>query len=79
MSTSVKAPWRDYAACLDMDTEMFFDRAEEDPVISQTVREFICGNCPVKDICLLEGIENKMWGIWGGEELKNGQIITNVH
>ncbi len=75
-SISINAPWKDFAACAGMNTEIFFDMAEADPIISQTVRQSVCGNCPVQDICLEAGIENKEWGIWGGEELKNGQVVT---
>lgn len=57
-----------------MDTELFFDTAEKDPVVADSIKNNLCANCPVQDMCLLDGIQNKEYGIWGGEWLKNGQI-----
>jgi WhiB family redox-sensing transcriptional regulator len=57
--------WRDEAACLDMDREIFFPIGEEG---RQTLpAKVICAGCPVREFCLdwalLNGAE---FGIWGG-------------
>lgn len=58
--------WRDRAACLGMDTELFFPL----PGRYSTEAEFaksICKNCPVKDDCLRFALENREnYGIFGG-------------
>lgn len=69
--------WREYAACNGMDTNMFFDKYEEDELVAESVRK-LCSNCPVQEICLTEGMENGEWGVWGGELLRYGKVVENV-
>lgn len=56
--------WRDDAACLGEDIELFF------PERSQTLAaraKAICAECPVRIDCLDESIANgERFGIWGG-------------
>ena len=56
--------WRDHAACLGEDLELFF------PERSQTQAakaKAICFSCPVREECLEESIHNgERFGIWGG-------------
>lgn len=66
--------WQDYAACRSMDTEWFFDDAEEDANIENASKQ-VCAVCLVKDICLKQGIKGKEFGIWGGEMLKDGKLV----
>lgn len=62
--------WRDSAACLNRDPEIFYphgtDQGQEETVpIIQAKR--ICGNCPVRGDCLAEAIARRdAFGIWGG-------------
>jgi WhiB family redox-sensing transcriptional regulator len=38
----------------------------------------ICAKCPVSDLCLDTAIaRQEPWGVWGGELIANGRIVTN--
>lgn len=63
-------PWRHDAACLDVDTELFF---QSDPGPANAV----CGGCPVRLECLDYALRatvrtgdyqsgGKLTGVWGG-------------
>ena len=64
----LRANWRDDAACLHADPDLFFPVAAAGPALDQIDQaKRICHACPVQQRCLawaLElGIES---GIWGG-------------
>jgi hypothetical protein len=65
--------WRDSAKCLGLDTNLFFDKYEEDQNIAKTI-DGICHRCPVNQHCFALGVSNKEWGVWGGVYLKDGKI-----
>lgn len=65
--------WKDNARCQGLDTNLFFDKYEEDETLRRSV-ESLCFECPVKTICFAIGISNKEWGVWGGVYLENGNI-----
>ena len=65
--------WKDNAECLGMDTNLFFDKYEEDPHVAKAV-DRICQRCPVNQDCFASGISQKEWGVWGGVYLKDGKI-----
>ena len=65
--------WKDKARCLGMETNMFFDKYEEDPAMASSIDSF-CSQCPVNKECLAVGVSNKEWGVWGGVYLKEGKI-----
>jgi hypothetical protein len=65
--------WRDEAKCLDMDTNLFFDRYEDDRSFSASV-DRLCRSCPVNNQCFAVGVSNKEWGVWGGVYLRDGTI-----
>lgn len=65
--------WKDDARCQGLDTNLFFDKYEENESIRKGV-ENICLECPVKKICFAVGISGKEWGVWGGVYLENGNI-----
>lgn len=65
--------WKDRAACQGMDTELFFDKYEED-VNVRAATEDVCMNCPVVRDCLATGVSQKGTGVWGGIYLENGEI-----
>jgi hypothetical protein len=65
--------WKDQAKCLGMDTNIFFDKYEEDQAIAARIDSF-CGECPVRRQCFAVGVSNKEWGVWGGVYLKEGNI-----
>lgn len=65
--------WKDDAACLGFDRELFFDKYEDDVDIRQQMDEF-CRECPVRKMCFATAISEKDWGLWGGIYLENGEI-----
>lgn len=65
--------WKDNAECLGMDSNLFFDKYEEDPHVAKAV-DHICQRCPVNQHCFAWGVSNKEWGVWGGVYLKDGKI-----
>ncbi len=72
--------WREKSKCLGMDTNIFFDKYEEDRSMSITIDKF-CRSCPVRQECFAVGVSNKEWGVWGGVYLKEGKIDKefNLH
>ena len=60
--------WRDSAACLNQDLELFFPIGETGPAIAQIQHaKRVCEGCVVREQCLAwaltRGVEH---GIWGG-------------
>jgi len=72
--------WTKKALCLNMDTNMFFEKYEENPDVSLAV-DIMCNRCPVQRKCFSYGITNKEIGVWGGVYLENGEISKdfNLH
>ena len=68
-----KHKWKDQALCLDYDTNIFFDKYEEEENIRPAVDK-LCSECPVAKSCFAVGITGKEWGVWGGIYLENGII-----
>ncbi|AXH95810.1 WhiB family transcriptional regulator [Ornithinimicrobium avium] len=60
--------WRDRAACLDEDPELFFPIGNTGPALQQIEdAKAICRTCPVIDECLRFALENGQdAGVWGG-------------
>jgi WhiB family redox-sensing transcriptional regulator len=71
-------PWREAAACLDVQDEVSFFPAKED--LGGIVRaKAVCATCPVADICLSWAIEtNQTEGIWGGHTPKERRKIRRT-
>jgi hypothetical protein len=65
--------WKDDAECLGLETNLFFEKYEDDPAL-RTMVDSICGKCPVVKQCFAVGVSGKEWGIWGGVYLENGEI-----
>jgi len=65
--------WKDDAKCLGMDTNLFFDKYEEDQSIAKAVDK-LCQSCPVNKTCFAVGNSNKEWGVHGGIYLRDGNI-----
>lgn len=89
MSTSVleilgvsedELEWHDLAMCRGMDRENFYDNYEFDENQAK-ITDQICLSCPVLKQCLMQGIENKEHGVWGGIYLVNGkpEMTKNQH
>jgi hypothetical protein len=65
--------WKDNADCLGLDTNIFFDKYEED-MQSRLMVDSLCKTCPVMRQCFAVGVSSKEWGIWGGIYLEGGEI-----
>ena len=65
--------WKDNAACLGLENNLFFDKYEDDVNVRPIV-DSVCSTCPVRKTCFAVGVSNKEWGIWGGIYLENGEI-----
>jgi hypothetical protein len=68
-----KDDWKDDAACLGWDTNIFFDKYEEEESLRPAVDEY-CLDCPVARICFANGVTNKEYGVWGGVYLEKGKM-----
>jgi hypothetical protein len=68
-----KHKWKEDALCIDFDTNLFFDKYEDDQNLRPAI-ENICNDCPVKRQCFAVGVSQKEWGFWGGIYLENGKI-----
>lgn len=69
----MKNDWKDDGSCLDFDTNLFFDKYEEDELLRPAIDK-LCSECPVSKTCFAVGVSQKEWGIWGGVYLENGGI-----
>lgn len=65
--------WKDEAACLGYDTNLFFDKYEEDEQLRPAIDK-VCMDCPVMKQCFAVGVSQKEWGVWGGIYLEGGKI-----
>ncbi len=64
MIRSDQTPWAGRAACLGMDTELFFPRRAEQ--VPPEVRD-ACNRCPVRGPCLDYALPRfDLLGVWGG-------------
>ena len=75
--------WYHLAACKNMDINWFYDKYEdkkEDPnrVHAKQVDD-ICLSCPVAAQCLLDGVESKGYGVWGGIYLNLGRVDRDMN
>lgn len=65
--------WKDDASCLGLDTNLYFDKYEED-VDQRPITDSLCSQCPVAKTCFAVGVSSKEWGVWGGIYLEGGDI-----
>jgi hypothetical protein len=63
----------DKASCLNMDTNLFFDKYEEDKDVAGMV-DSLCIQCPAQRQCLAYAVSNQEWGVWGGVYFEGGKI-----
>ena len=64
--------WKDNGLCRDYDTNLFFDKYEEDLDLRPAI-DNLCSTCPVARICFAVGVSQKEWGVWGGIYIENGK------
>jgi WhiB family transcriptional regulator, redox-sensing transcriptional regulator len=60
--------WRDRAACLSLDPELFFPIGNTGPALVQTQEaKAVCRRCEVVESCLSWAVESgQEAGVWGG-------------
>ncbi|WP_280874673.1 WhiB family transcriptional regulator [Streptomyces pseudovenezuelae] len=60
--------WRERAACLRVDPELFFPISSSGPTLRQVDEaKAVCGRCPVMEQCLDWAVRvGQVEGIWGG-------------
>lgn len=60
--------WRDQAACLTVDPELFFPVGNTGPALAQIEEaKAVCATCRVVDVCLKWALDNNQdAGVWGG-------------
>lgn len=68
-----KNAWKDNADCQGFDTNLFFDKYEEDLALRPAI-DALCAGCPVAKTCFAVGVSQKGWGVHGGVYLENGKI-----
>jgi Transcription factor WhiB len=65
--------WDADASCKGYDTNLFFDKYEEDLQLRPAI-DNLCSNCPIARECFARGVSNKSTGVWGGIYIDNGKI-----
>jgi Transcription factor WhiB len=68
-----KHEWKDQGACVGYDTNLFFDKYEENETLRPAIDK-VCSGCPVARDCFAVGVSQKEWGVWGGIFLESGKI-----
>jgi len=60
--------WRDHAACLEENPELFFPIGNADPAFHQIEQaKVVCRHCEVAQTCLSWAIDSRQdAGVWGG-------------
>lgn len=76
---SVLRDWRDRAACLNEDPDLFFPIGATGPAIGQTELALeVCASCPVRDECLAFALTAGMdHGVWGGHSEEGRRAIRS--
>jgi WhiB family redox-sensing transcriptional regulator len=67
--------WRNYAACRDVDPDLFFPLGPVGASLPQIEQaKQVCRTCPVSKTCLRWALDNEDAGVWGGttEEERRG-------
>jgi hypothetical protein len=65
--------WKDEALCLEYDTNIFFEKYEDNESLRHAVDD-LCSKCPINKNCFAVGITGKEYGVWGGVYLEDGKI-----
>lgn len=77
--------WQEEASCIGMDTDLFFDKYEEDEGLRPAIDE-LCRKCPVQRTCFAVAVswggtrdDPKAYGVFGGIFLKDGKISKEMN
>lgn len=65
--------WKDDGLCLGLDTNLYFEKYEDD-IDQRPITDGLCRQCPVAKTCFAVGVSGKEWGVWGGVYLETGEI-----
>lgn len=65
--------WKDLGLCFEYDTNIFFEKYEDELELRPAVDK-LCSECPVSKTCFATGVSGKEWGVWGGIYLEGGSI-----
>ena len=65
--------WKAQSACLNKDTNIFFELYEDNTNVRNVVDK-ACLDCPVNRRCFAEGVSGEEWGVWGGIYLEEGVL-----
>lgn len=68
-----KHEWKELGSCVGYDTNLFFDKYEENEGLRSAIDK-VCSGCPVARKCFAVGVSQKEWGVWGGIFLESGKI-----
>lgn len=68
-----KLKWKDSASCVDYDTNIFFEKYEDDETLRPAIDK-LCQGCSVVKTCFAVGVSSKEWGVWGGVYLEGGNV-----
>ncbi|MFC5728024.1 MULTISPECIES: WhiB family transcriptional regulator [Nocardioides] len=73
MTTSVLEPTLDeLLPCRLNNPELWFAESPSDVEAAKA----LCGECPVRELCLTGALERREpWGVWGGELFLAGAVI----
>lgn len=63
--------WYHLAVCNGIDTNLFYEKYENDVNIAKSIDE-ACLACPVIKMCYKAGVEQNEYGVWGGVYLNSG-------
>jgi WhiB family redox-sensing transcriptional regulator len=75
-----RADWRDEAACLHVDPDLFFPLGTAGPALRQVDEaKRICRTCPVRTPCLTWALaQENSSGIWGGTTEEERRAIRRT-
>ena len=75
------ASWRELAACLGADTELFFPVGFTGPAEADAeAAKSYCRRCPVRDCCLAYALDTgQVAAIWGGYDERERRLVRQAY
>jgi WhiB family transcriptional regulator, redox-sensing transcriptional regulator len=72
--------WRQYAACAQLDTNLFFPNGLTGDAIDQiNLAKTVCSDCPVSRQCLEFALRTLQdYGVWGGRSEEERRVIRRA-
>ncbi|QBI19448.1 WhiB family transcriptional regulator [Egibacter rhizosphaerae] len=81
LAQATERDWQDYAACREVDADVFFPPVDVEPTADRLAREAaakeVCAGCPVRLECLHWALSvGEPHGVWGGHtESERRQLV----